>query len=151
MRRLTVSLLAVPAVAVGLTACGGDDAMSAEEYRAEAKEICQSAEQRTEAVEQPTRPTNKAIVAYLNDLLEVNERTTQQFSDLEPPEELSDEHQKVLESNRESVAEVNRLVDQLEGGTDAKEVFQENQERLAQVTQEANSAIESLGVPECTQ
>jgi uncharacterized protein YukE len=147
MRRLTLSLLAVFTLA--LAACGGDEGLSTSEYKAEAKKICQDAQKRTEAVKQPTKATNKAIITYLNDLLKVNEQTTKDFEGLEPPEDLKAEHDKVLETNKKSVSEVNRLVDQLEGGEDAKKVFQANQQRLSQVTEEANSAIKSLGVPEC--
>lgn len=147
MRRLSLSLLAV--LSLALAACGGDDGMTTKEYKAEAKKICEGAQQRTEAVKQPTKATNDAIVTYLRELLKVNERTTQQFQELEPPESISAEHKKVLDTNNKSVDEVNRLIKELEGGEDAKKVFQENQQRLSQVTEEANDAIKSLGVPEC--
>lgn len=147
MRRLTLPLLAV--LCLGIAACGGEDTLTSKQYKAEAKKICESAQQRTERVKQPTKPSNEAIITYLRELLKVNERTTQQFEGLEPPESISKEHKRVLDTNRKSVDEVNRLIKELEGGKKAQTVFRANQERLSKVTEEANTAIKSLGVPEC--
>ncbi len=147
MRRLTLSLFAV--LSLALAACGGDDGLTSKQYKAEAKKICESAQQRTEAVKQPTKASNNAIITYLRELLKVNERTTAQFEELDPPESISTEHKRVLDTNRKSVDEVNRLIKELEGGKKAQTVFQANQERLSKVTEVANTAIKSLGVPEC--
>jgi ABC-type glycerol-3-phosphate transport system substrate-binding protein len=147
MRRLTLSLFAV--LSLALAACGGEDTLTTKQYKAEAKKICEGAQQRTEAVKQPTKADNKTIITYLRELLKVNERTTQDFEKLEPPESIASEHKRVLDTNRQSVDEVNRLIKELEGGKKAKAVFQANQERLSKVTEDANTAIKSLGVPEC--
>jgi hypothetical protein len=148
MRRLILpSLLAL---SMSLAACGGgDEGLSQKEYRAEAKKICQNAQKSTEGIAQPTKATNPAIIAYLNDLLKVNEKTTQQFQKLDPPKKLENAHEEVLSSNKKSVAEVQRLVDQLEAGKKAETVFKASQTRLQQATQAANEAIKGLGVPEC--
>ena len=149
MRRLILPSLLT--LSMSLAACGGGDdkGLTTKEYRAEAKKICQSAQKSTEGIAQPTKATNPAIISYLNELLKVNERTTQQFDKLDPPEKLQKAHDNVLTSNKKSVAEVQRLVDQLESGKKAQTVFKDSQARLQQATQSANEAIKGLGVPEC--
>ena len=149
MRRLILpSLLAL---SMSFAACGGgeDEGLSTKEYRAEAKKICQNAQKSTEGIAQPTKSTNQAIITYLNDLLKVNEKTTDEFSKLDPPKDLQKAHDNVLTSNKKSVAEVERLVGELESGKKAQDVFKASQARLQSATQAANEAIKGLGVPEC--
>lgn len=147
MRRLTlVSALAAAAVALG--ACGGDE-VSAQDYRAEARTICQEADRATQGIRQPTRTTPEAIADYFRRLLEPTERATERFEALEPPEELQDAHEDVLRANREGIEEVRRLVAQLERDEDPRQVLTGAQERIRALTREADAAAARLGVPEC--
>ena len=134
MRRLAGT---VAALALLLAACG-DDGMSASEYRAEAKKVCLDAEKATDAVEQPTRSTPEAIVDYLERLLAANERTTERFEKLDPPDDLQNPHDDLLQANRQ--------------GTDAvRPVIEGSTARLRELGQRSNAAAKRLGVPECEQ
>jgi hypothetical protein len=147
MRRPPIlALLATAAVALG--ACGGDET-SPEEYRAEARQICQEADRATERVRQPTRSTPEAIADYFQRLLAPNERATRRFEQLEPPEELQDAHDDALSANRRGSDEVRRLIRQLEGGEDPRQVLAGAQQRIRTLTREADRAADRLGVPEC--
>jgi hypothetical protein len=146
MRRLLpLALLA----ALALGACGGDDRLSTDEYRAEARQICQDADRATEAVEEPTRATPEAIVTYFERLLSANERSTERFQELEPPEELQEAHDEALRTNREGVQEVRRVIRELQGGGDPRQVLTRAQGRLQELSTAAAGAAERLGVPEC--
>ena len=147
MRRI-VPLVAV--LALTLAGCG-DDGMSKAEYRAAAKKVCVDAEKATEKVKQPTRSTPEAIVDYLERLLAANERTTQRFEKLDPPEELDKPHADILAANREGAKTVRQVIRELEQGKDAREVLQSSTARLRELGQRSNDAAERLGVPECVQ
>ena len=147
MRRLLTILTL--AAATALVACGGDDAMSTSEYRAEAKKICTEADEATENVQEPTRATSEAISEYFKRLLEANDRTTKRFEGLEPPKDLEKAHQDALTANSDGVKEVRRVIDELEKGGDPREVLTGAQTRLQDLSKRSGDAARRLGVPEC--
>jgi hypothetical protein len=136
-------------VLLALGACGGDEGLTTQEYRTQARQICQDADRATEAVEEPTRATSQAIVDYFKRLLQANERSTKRFESLDPPEELQDAHQDALQANRDGVREVRRVISELEEGGDPREVLTGAQTRLEGLSREAADAARRLGVPEC--
>ena len=143
MKRLVIVL------SVFVAACGGDDALSTSEYRDEARKICREADRSTSAVARPTRTTNAAIASYFERLMNVNRKTSEQFADLEPPEELETKHEAALDANRDGVKEVERLVAELRRGGDARALLQSAQGRLQELSQRSGAAARALGVPEC--
>lgn len=151
MRRLppVATLLAV----LTLAACGGggDDRLSAGEYRTQARGICQDADRATEAVDEPTRATSDAIVDYFQRLLKANEDSTRRFESLKPPESLADPHADALAANRNGVREVRRVIRELERGGDPRAVLTEAQGRLQRLSRDAADAAKRLGVPECAE
>ena len=132
-----------------LAGCGGDDALSADEYREQAKTICTEADRASDKVTPPTRATNAAIADYFSRILAVNDRTTKRFEELEPPGELEDAHSDALAANRAGVDEVRKLVAELEKGGDATAVLQDAPQRLAAFVRRSREAARRLGVPEC--
>src|SRR5688572_15994362 len=113
-----------------IAGCGGD-ALTADEYREQAKTICTEADRASDKVTPPTRATNAAIADYFSRILAVNDRTTKRFEELEPPGELEDAHEDALAANRAGVDEVRKLVAELEKGGDATAVLQDAPQRLA--------------------
>lgn len=148
MRHLT-AFLAAATFATGLAACGGDDSLSADDYRAEAVKICQQADKATEAVEQPTKATPKAISTYFRSLLTPNEQATKQFGELEPPEELQKAHDEVLAVNREGAKIVRGVITQVDAGQDPASVLQGATSQLESLNARARKAAGQLGVPAC--
>jgi predicted small lipoprotein YifL len=146
MRR---SLLIALACLLALAGCGGDDPLSTDEYRQQARTICTDAERASDAVRPPTRATPAAIADYFKRILEVNDRTTNRFAELEPPSELEDAHEDALQANRAGVEEVRKLVDELEKGGDPTAVLQDAPERLQRFVERSRQAARRLGVPEC--
>ena len=149
MRRLTSALLACAALTAA--ACGGDDAASPQEYRAEARKICVEADRATRAIRQPTRTTPEAIADYFRRLLAPTERATERFEALEPPEDLEDAHTEVVRAQREGISAVENVVEQLEGDGDPRQVLATAQDRIRTLSRRADAAAKRLGVPECGQ
>jgi hypothetical protein len=147
MRRL-LTLSCVLAATV-LAACGGDDRLSAPEYRAQAKTICTDADKATEAIKQPTRATSDAIADYFRRLLAANDRTTKRFEGLEPPEDLEKAHKDALKANADGVGEVRRVIRELDDGGDPRAVLTEAQSRLEALSRRSGDAAKRLKVPEC--
>lgn len=148
MRRPVPALLTLTVV---LAACGGGNKqLSAAEYRAQAKKICTTADKETGAVKEPTRATNAAIVDYFRQLLKANERATQRFKELDPPDELEKAHDDYTSVNSQGADEVNKLIAELGKGGDARKVLQGAQRRLQELGKRADEAARRLGVPECS-
>ena len=145
MRRLPLVLV----LSATLVACGGDDPLSMEEYRAEAKVICEDATRSTRAVEPPTRTTNEAVAGYFKRLIAVTKRSSDRFGKLEPPEDLEAEHDAALKANKAGVNEVERLIAELERGGDARALLQNAQTRLEDLSRRSDEAARALGVPQC--
>ena len=145
MRRAAVLL----ALSATLAACGGDDALSTDEYRSEARSICQEATRATRQVQAPARTTNEAVAGYFEQLIAVTRRSSERFAELEPPDELQDEHEEALAANRAGIEEVERLIADLERGGDARALLQAAQTRLTDLSRRSDEAARALGVPEC--
>jgi hypothetical protein len=145
MRRALLTL----ALSTGLVACGGEDPMSTEDYRAELKTICEDSDKRSSAVEQPTRATPEAIANYFKRLRDVNVETIEQVEELEPPEDLADAHDSAIEANKEGREKIDEIIEELEKGGDPTTVLNDAKAELEDVTKRANDAAEEVGVPAC--
>jgi hypothetical protein len=147
MRRLTLILT----LALAFVACGGDDKLSTEDYRAEVKKICSDAQRQTKAVEQPTRATSAAIADYLQRLRDINAKTIGKIDELEPPDELADEHDRAVQVSREGRRQIDAVIEELKGGGDPAQVLTEAREELQGSSAESKAAGRALGVRECAE
>jgi hypothetical protein len=145
MRRLSLVL----ALSAALAACGGDDALSTEEYRSEAKTICEDATTSTRGIKPPARTSNEALASYFRRLIAVTKRSSQRFGELAPPEDLEARHEAALKANEAGVKEVERLIAELERGGDARALLQAAQTRLEDLSRRSDEAARALGVPQC--
>jgi hypothetical protein len=145
MRRLLLTL----ALTAGLVGCGGDDALSTDEYRSELRKICQESNKKTEGVSEPTRATPEAIADYLSRLRDINADTIEQVSDLKPPEELKEAHDRALRVNREGREQIQAVIDKLEDGGDPTQVLSESRDELEKAGKATTQAARDVGVPEC--
>ena len=145
MRRTLITL----ALTAGLLGCGGDDALSEDEYRSELRKICAESDKQTEGVQEPTRATPEAIADYLTRLRDINAKTIKDVEALDPPEELKAAHDRALAANREGRAKVDAVIDDLEGGGDPTQVLTEARKDLEESSRAAKQAARDVGVPEC--
>ena len=135
---------------VALTGCGGGGGLSTDDYRAEARKICRDADRDSESVQEPTRATNAAIVDYFEQLLATNEKSTERFKALDPPEDLEKAHDAAVKANEEGATEVRRLIADLEDGGDARQILTAAQPRLQALQRTSDEAAGKLGVRECS-
>ncbi|HEX8121974.1 MAG TPA: hypothetical protein VF549_11985 [Solirubrobacteraceae bacterium] len=145
LRRPLVTVI----LAAALAGCGGDDALSPEEYRAEMKRICTESDRQTNEVEQPTRATPEAIADYLTRLRDINAKAIARVEKLEPPEELKAAHDRALRSNRKGRETVDEVIDELESGGDPTTVLTEARKELEESSRVAKETAKAVGVPEC--
>ena len=145
MRRVLVTL----ALALAFAGCGGEAELSPDDYRAELRKLCQEAERKTNAVQEPTRATREAIADYLTRLRDINAQTIQRVEELEPPEDLKDAHDRALKANREGRAKVESVIEELEGGGDPTQVLTAARKDLEASSRAAKQAARDVGVPEC--
>jgi hypothetical protein len=144
MRR-TLALLALLPVLAGC----GDDTLTTDEYRREARAVCTDAARATRGVEAPQRTTNAALAAYFGRLLQVTQRTTDRLAELEPPDDLARPHDAAVAAQREAIGELDRFVKELRRGGDAQQLLLGVQTRLSEISQRSRRAAQELGVPEC--
>ena len=147
-RPLLAGTLLTVALALG-AGCGGDDAPTPAEYRADARKVCADAKRATSAVRQPTRATPAAIVDYFERLLRASERSTERFRDLEPPDELRAAHDEALKVSDQVDAEVRRVVRRLQADEEARTVLADARGPLQRLRTRSAAAAKRLGVPEC--
>ena len=147
MRR-PIAVLATAAM-LAAAGCGGDDELSADDYRAEVRKICTEGNRQIDRIEEPTRATSQAIVDYFERLLRVNERNTERIEDLDPPEELKAAHARALKANQEGVEQVRKLIAELKKGDDPIAVLRGARDELERIGRQADKAARDLRVPEC--
>ena len=145
MRRAILTLT----LALGITACGGEDRMSKEDYQAELRKICTESERKTDDVAEPTRATPEAIADYLQRLRDINADAIKKFEGLEPPEDLQGPHDRALTANREGREKVDAVIEELQGGGDPTQVLTEARRELEESSRSAKDAAQDLGVREC--
>lgn len=104
-RILLLSLLALVPLGCG----GGDDRLSAEEFRRQANEACRELGRETEAVAEPQSLAE--VEAFATRLADVGREGRVALGELEPPEELEGDYDRLLENLDETIAIVERLGD----------------------------------------
>lgn len=146
--RLPVVVLAL-VVAVLAGACGADQRLEAEEYRAEAARICDRSQREAERIEEPTRATPESIADFFRRQLAVSERNVERFRDLRPPERLQPAHDRTIRATDEVAREVRRVIAELERGRDPRDVLTARRSAIERLTRAQQAAARELGVPEC--
>jgi hypothetical protein len=147
--RRSFAVLAVAAAGLSLAACGGgDDALTADEFRAEARKIC--AETREEMADSQ-RPTGSQR-EYARDLerrLEINERGRTRLARLEPPDELVAARDSFLSANGDGIELTRQIADRLRRGERRTAVFTDVGPRIRAIAKRSADAAKRFGVPEC--
>lgn len=99
MRRLLpVSLLLAGAV----LACGGDDALSKEEFIAQGDAVCEDFEQQGSDLEAPTNI--EEVPDYIDRAIAIATTTRENFGELSPPDDGEDVHAALVEALDRGIA-----------------------------------------------
>jgi hypothetical protein len=93
-----VKRLATLFAVFGLAGCGGEDGPSAEAYREQAAEICETSLREAAAVT-PPGDSAAAVAAYSDAVGEIRRREAVALGELEPPEELERSHRLLVNAS----------------------------------------------------
>ena len=108
--RLRPLVLAV----VVLSACGGDDRLSEEEYREQGNAICSKYERQIDAVPEPRGDTAQEIVDYVDKVEPLAEKQVDEVRELKPPEDDQATHDEMIreaERTLDAIRDLRRAAD----------------------------------------
>lgn len=148
-RSCAAMLMSLAAIVLIGAACSSDD-LSADEYRAEADQICRSAEQ---AIGAPALASDPAGAAdELRKALPALERQVSGLENLDPPGELAGDHDESMELLNEQLDLVSELVQRIDAGDEAPIIIaQEIVPRLQGLAARSDAKARDLGLVECGQ
>lgn len=146
MRALLLSLaLLVGGVAA---ACGGDDGgerLAREEFTQQADAICEEANERVEALGQPSSPDELAAIAA--QAVAIQEQALDALRELRPPEDIEERYEQALDLVRQQADLGRELVDAAEEGNQARVT-----ELLAEIeplNRQADEIAREIGLVDC--
>jgi predicted transcriptional regulator len=138
MNRLAVVPLVPVLIALGLSACGGDDAPSREEFANRAEEICQNAEKQLESVgENVSSPSE--VAAAIDKVIDQSQSSLDELRELERPDGTAGENAEKFVNALESDIE-DKGIPALE---DLRDALEDNDQQAAQEAAEKLQAIET--------
>lgn len=144
MLRVAVALVA-GALALGTSACGGEDALSEEEFQKQGNAICAKYDQQIEDISTPT--SVEEVPAYVNKALPIVERQIEDMKELSPPEEDQETFDSMIEEAEKTVQAGRELGEAAEAKDDAA---------IEQALNEGNTASDradehatTLGLTDC--
>jgi hypothetical protein len=104
MKRALMALLTAVTAALALAACGGDGGgaqLSAAEFREQADELCSDAQNRFDEIAEPE--SEEELQEYLEQVVPILREETDKLKDLNPPDELQEDWDRVIELQEENV------------------------------------------------
>ena len=156
-RSALVAVLAGAALLVP-TGCGGDDEgnaaseagpLTAAEYRKQGNALCEEAIRDAERI--PVPSADEEIADYLEQLFDSSEGVTDDFEKLDPPEELSADHEKAVELNRETESKFDAIVDRVRRSDSPRTAALRELRELAPEIERGEALNEKLGLDECNE
>ncbi|MGI9540151.1 MAG: hypothetical protein ACR2N6_08385 [Miltoncostaeaceae bacterium] len=139
-------LFAAGAAAVIIAAgCGGgdgDSALSVDEYRDQANQICREADRTTDAIDVNS-------VEDFQALIDAQRSQIDELRELDPPDEFSDQHEEAIETLDRTVALLDDARQRIEDGEDPSDVLSDLQAEGEELTDRANELARELGLDDC--
>jgi len=139
--------LAIAALALGATACGGDDKLSKEEFAKKAEAICKEYENKVEAVEEPQNAQDADDAAqYLDEVTPIVEEGVAKLKDLEPPEDVKSDWDDYIESSEQGT----KLLKESAEKANAKDPSGlQDLQQLDAITAKGKAAAKKVGATGC--
>ncbi len=137
---------------VASSGCGDDDSgtsPTAAEYRDEGNALCKKAVREVEAIPAPT--SAEGIADYLETIFDASEKMTEEFVDLDPPEELRADHERAVELSRESEKTFDEIVERVRDASNPQAAVQREFRKLAPELAQAEKLNTRLGLDECNE
>jgi hypothetical protein len=133
------------AALLGTAACGGDDALSRSDYVAELNKICRDGNAQIEKIPQPTSVDE--IADFVAEAKKVTRAGVDKMADLEPPEELKDEHEAQVANGRKVVELADDLAEAAKSGDEA--AFKRVSDEGDKLDKESDERAKRIGANDC--
>jgi hypothetical protein len=156
MRRPLALLAALPALALGLPACGGEDEparLSAAEYRTQLDRVCRESDAAVQRLGEP-QPTVAGLAQFVERGVAAVKPAVDRAAALRPPENLQATHDQFIANGRETLAAGPRLVrrirsaDDVQGAARAVSTSPEGR-RLEELDRQSDQLAGRLGARAC--
>lgn len=143
--RLRPTLAITLTCAAALAACGGDDRLSADEYREEGNAACDAYEQRVRELPQPK--SLQDVPEYADEAQTELSELVDTLDDLQPPSDLEQKHNELVRLGRESADALGDLSTAGESGK--QEEIQQALGNAARLDQQSDQLSRELGLNAC--
>lgn len=113
--RTVLALVSVAALSLPLTGCGGDDTLSAKEFRSQAEKLCNAAEKDTDKIgeELSDSATEADLAKAIDKLVDRVGELADDIAALKPPKDL-------VEGRDDMIAAVRKGLDKVDNATAAE-------------------------------
>ena len=147
-RRSAAGLAVVGAVAL-IAGCGGgsDDALSADEFRAQADAICADTSRETDALPAPVSPDD--LLQYLKDGQAASGAGLEKLKELKPPSDLEGDWQKILDLHDQRTEAIDAAIARIEGGESPQAVVSDINDDITAKNDEKDALAQGIGLVEC--
>jgi hypothetical protein len=139
-------------IALGVTTatlvagCGGDDRLTREEFVSEAEAICEEFDQRVEDV--PDAESADDVERYVDEVRPVIEEGLDELRALQPPEELEEQWNELMDKNDEAVEVLDDFRQAAASADEAR--LQEISEEVSRQDAETDRLARAIGLENCT-
>lgn len=151
--RRACSALALAALMPVIAACGSDDDGPGDAYRSDLKKICEETGRQTAKIEQPTGADPAALRRYLEEQEAAAKAQNQKLHDLKPPGDLKSAHDDALKAAEQTVDLFSNTAREIKEGASRAALAKALgplQSEGADLNKRAQTALDKIGVPECT-
>lgn len=146
-RRSLAGLVAIGATALIAGCGGGDDSLSAEEFRTQADAICADANGQLEAVGEPSSPDQ--YLGYIQSALPIQQAQIERLRELDPPDDLQADFDTGVGAIQEQIDAIQGAATRIEAGEDPTAVLTEVGAELDTINEESDAAAQRLGLTVC--
>jgi hypothetical protein len=143
-------LTAAIGVAVLIAACGGgggDQTLSADEFRKQADSICTEYEGRIDDLQSPS--SLDELPDFVDEVIPIIEEGNAKLADLNPPEELASDWDRAMELQDQNLEVAHDLQDAIHDNDTAK--VQELLTKLNETDAQSNAIARKIGLEDCGQ
>ena len=131
----------------GSSGGGGGDQLSKSEYTKQATKICTDSEKATNNLQQPTKP--EEVKPFLQKGIDITQKALDDFKNLNPPSDLSDEHNAVVKAEQAALDKLQEITDSLKGDASDAAKVQKASPELDRISKDVDAKLKAAGLPAC--
>jgi hypothetical protein len=147
LRRPIAGLAAVGAAALIAGCGGGSDTSSADDFRAQADEICADANERIGTLTAPGPAAE--VLPYLRAGLPIQAEELERIRALDPPEDLRADFEEATDLLQQRQDAIEQAADRIEAGEDPETVIRDVGPEIARLREEARAKAQEIGLSVC--